>query len=407
MASIPKLRNLELHVVTHSGQQGVLAQDPLRLANRSVFLPMGLAPLLELCDGTRDEGALRASLAVRAGVQIGPSTLEQLLAQMDEALLFDNDRFALAYARALREFRTATMRAPTLAGLGYPTDPAALRAKLDSYVVNLDQSDERASATDSELRGLVSPHIDYDRGGPVYAGVWKEAAAAIREAELVIVFGTDHMGGARLTFTHQRYATPWGVIPTANGLVDHVARVLGPEAAFGTELHHRTEHSVELAVVWLHYMLGERECQLLPVLCGGFEPFVQGNDNPVEDPELGYALGILKEAVSSHRTVVVAAGDLAHVGPAFGDPYAIDIFEKARHRTADEQLMASICEGDEEGVLQLVREERDRRRVCGLPPIYMALRLLGETAGRVTGYTQCPADQKGDSFVSICGIVFD
>jgi hypothetical protein len=407
MASIPKLRQLELHVVTQSGQQGVLAQDPLRLANRSVFLPMALAPLLELCDGTRDEGALRASLAVRAGVQIGPSTLEQVLAQLDEALLLDNERFADAYASALREFRTATMRAPALIGRGYPADPDTLKATLDSYLVHGDQTDERARVADSEVRGLVSPHIDYDRGGPVYAGVWKEAAAAIREAELVIVFGTDHIGGAKLTFTHQRYATPWGVIPTANGLVDQVARVLGPERAFGTELHHRTEHSVELAVVWLHYMLGERECQLLPVLCGGFEPFVQGNDNPVEDPELEPALSTLIDAVSSKRTVVVAAGDLAHVGPAFGDPYAIDIFEKARHRTEDEKLIASICEGDEEGVLQLVRDERDRRRVCGLPAIYMALQLLGETAGRVTGYAQCPADQKGDSFVSICGIVFE
>jgi predicted class III extradiol MEMO1 family dioxygenase len=95
------------------------------------------------------------------------------------------------------------------------------------------------------------------------------------------------------------------------------------------------------------------------------------------------------------------------VGPAFGDAFAVDIFEKARHRTADEQLMASICEGEEQGVLQLVRDERDRRRICGLPAIYIALRLLGDTAGRVTGYAQCPADQNGDSFVSICGIVFD
>src|SRR4030042_116933 len=107
MASIPKLRNLELHLVTQSGEQGVLVQDPLRLANSSVFLPMALAPLLELCDGTRDEGALRASLAVRAGVQIGPSTLEQVLAQLDEALLLDNDHFTQAYASALRAFRAA------------------------------------------------------------------------------------------------------------------------------------------------------------------------------------------------------------------------------------------------------------------------------------------------------------
>jgi AmmeMemoRadiSam system protein B len=407
MALFPKLRNLEFHFVTQAGQQGILVQDPLRLADRAVFVPMPLAPLLELCDGTRDEGALRASLAVRFGVQIGPSTLGQLLGQLDAALLLDNDRFTQAYARALREFRTATMRPPALAGRSYPADPEGLKARLDSFLAGSGQTDVPAGAVNGEIRGLVSPHIDYDRGGPIYAGVWKEAAAAVRMADLAIVFGTDHTGGARLTFTHQRYATPWGVIPTANGLVDQIARALGPEVAFGAELHHRTEHSVELAVVWLHYMLGETECQLVPVLCGGFEPFVEGDANPVEDPELDSALDILKDAASSERTIVVAAGDLAHVGPAFGDGYAVDIFEKARHRTADEQLMACICEGEAEGLLQMVREERDRRRICGLPAICMALRLLGDTAGRVTGYAQCPADQKGQSFVSVCGIVFD
>jgi len=45
------------------------------------------------------------------------------------------------------------------------------------------------------VAGVISPHIDYQRGGPVYAAVWQRAAGAIRGAELVIVFGTDHSGG--------------------------------------------------------------------------------------------------------------------------------------------------------------------------------------------------------------------
>jgi len=406
MTPKPKLRQLELHLVSEPGKQGVLVRDPLRLADRSVYLSMALAPLLELCDGTRNEAELRASLAVRAGVQIGPTTLEQVLTQLDEALLLDNDRFAQAQASALREFRTATLRQPVLAGQSYPADPETLKSTLESYLVAAEETDPPVVTPAREVRGLISPHIDYDRGGPVYAGVWQKAAAAIREADLAIVFGTDHMGGAKLAFTHQRYATPWGVLPTASGVVDQVARALGPEAAFGAELHHRTEHSIELAVLWLHYMLGEKECELVPVLCGGFEPFM-GDRSPVDDAEINAALSILGEATTAHKTIVVAAADLAHVGPAFGDGYAVDIFGKGRHKSADEQLMASVCEGDEEGFLKQIREERDQRRICGLPPIYLALRLLGDTAGTVTGYAQCPADQQGNSFVSICGIVLD
>jgi AmmeMemoRadiSam system protein B len=114
---------------------------------------------------------------------------------------------------------------------------------------------------------------------------------------------------------------------------------------------------------------------------------------------------VLREVASSRRTVIVAAGDLAHVGPAFGDRYGLDVVQKARLKTADEESLRLICAGDEEGFFEQVRAEGDRRRICGLPPIYLALRLLDETEGVVTGYAQCPADERGASFVSICGIV--
>ncbi|TKJ31758.1 MAG: AmmeMemoRadiSam system protein B [Chloroflexi bacterium B3_Chlor] len=403
----PRLRELEIHFVKQGGQQGILLRDPLRLTDRAIYLPLSLAPLVELCDGTRDEAGLRASLAVRAGVQLGPTTLERILTQLDEALLLDNERFAEAHAAALRDFRTATLRPPVLAGESYPDDVEGLEEAMSGYLGGVDETEPTAEVAEGEIRGLISPHIDYERGGTVYAQVWHKAAAAVREAEIAIIFGTDHMGGdAGLTLTHQRYATPWGTLPTANGIVDKIALQLGPDIVFGDELHHRSEHSIELAVIWLHYFLGDRECELLPVLCGSFDPFVEGEGGPGEDGQISAALNVMREATASRKTVVIAAGDLAHVGPAFGDRYAIDFVERARLRVADEALMASICAGDEEAFFQQVKEERDRRRICGLPPIYMALRFLGDTRGAATGYAQCPADEQGTSFVSICGIAF-
>jgi AmmeMemoRadiSam system protein B len=402
----PKLRDLEVNLVNESGQQGILLRDPLMLSERAIFLPMALAPLLELCDGTRDEAGLRASLAVRAGVQIGPTTMEQVLAQLDEALLLDNDRFAEAYATALSDFRTAEYRRPVLAGRGYPSDPEALEATLRSFDAEAPQAGRAPDVSGgSRTRGLITPHIDYERGGPVYAGVWQRAKEEIKNIELAIVLGTDHIGDAKLTLTHQRYATPWGVLPTADDVVDEVARAVGPETVFGKELHHQGEHSIELAVVWLHFLLGDSKCSLVPILCGGFESFIEGKASPEEDGELDDCLRVLREAASSHRTMIIAAGDLAHVGPAFGDGYAMDIVQKARLKAADEDSLELICAGDAEGFLEQVREDGDRRRICGLPPIYLALRLLGETEGTLTGYAQCPADQQGTSFVSICGVL--
>ena len=54
-----------------------------------------------------------------------------------------------------------------------------------------------AAAEPGPIRGVVSPHIDYARGGPVYKAVWSAAEQAVQDADLAIIFGTDHSGGLR------------------------------------------------------------------------------------------------------------------------------------------------------------------------------------------------------------------
>lgn len=405
----PKLRAVEAHLVQHEGQPAIMLRDPLRLSSQVVLLRPQLGLLLELCDGSRDESALRAALAVRAGIRLTPTALEQILAQLDDALLLDNERFAQAYTTALQEFRAASCRPPGLAGASYPADSDALENMLQRYVVD-SAPDPGQQADDRPIRGLISPHIDYQRGGPVYAQVWDRAAEAVREAEVAIIFGTDHLSGeAGFTLTRQHYATPWGVLPTAHRAVDAVAQAIGDQVAFRDELHHRVEHSIELAAVWLHYLLEDRRdspCEVVPILCGTFQRFVTGDDQPGQDVAMSAAIEALRAATASSRTVVVAAGDLAHVGPAFGDSYPIDFIGRARLTASDQNLIAAICAGDAEAFFQGVKDEQDRRRVCGLPPIYLTLRYLDGTEGEISGYMQCPADQRGTSLVSICGIIF-
>jgi AmmeMemoRadiSam system protein B len=407
----PKLRAIEAHLVQYGDQPAIMLRDPLRLSDQAVFLRPQLALLLELCDGTRDESELRAALAVRAGLRLTPAALEQILAQMDDVLLLDNERFAQAHAAALQEFQAAPCRPPGLAGINYPADPDALGDMLQRYVDSAPDTGQQMD--DRPIRGLVSPHIDYKRGGPVYAQVWDRVTEAVREAEIAIIFGTDHISGEeRLTLTRQHYATPWGVLPTARPIVDAVAQTMGDKVAFHDELHHRVEHSIELAAVWLHYLIrdkGDRRessCELVPILCGPFQRFVTGDDQPGQDATMSAAIEALRAATASSRTIVVAAGDLAHVGPAFGDSYPIDFVGRARLTAADQQLMATICTGDAEAFFQGVKGEQDRRRICGLPPIYLTLRYLQNAEGKISGYMQCPADQRSTSLVSICGIVF-
>jgi AmmeMemoRadiSam system protein B len=354
---------------------------------------------LALCDGTRDLSALQASLAVRYGLRVGPGELERLVAMLDEALLLENERSAQAMAQALEDYRQAPCRPPTGAGRSYPADAGELRLMLDRYLGVIDDG-----GTPFDGRGLISPHIDYPRGGPVYAAVWRRAAEAARAADLVVILGTDHYGDAPFTLTRQSYATPFGVLPTAREAVDVLAETVGEEAAFAGELYHRSEHSIELAAVWLHHVREGEPCEAVPVLCGSFGRFIRGEADPTDDPVLVALVDGIRQVTAGRRALVVAAADLAHVGPAF-DGAPVDLVARAQLQTADDELIEQMCAGDAEGFLQTIGRVEDRNNVCGLPPIYVALRALSPTQGERVAYERCPADQNGTSLVSICGIL--
>ncbi|MCX7681111.1 MAG: AmmeMemoRadiSam system protein B [Anaerolineae bacterium] len=398
--SLPKLRAIDVRPFTQDGQAYLLLRDPLGLSDRMVSIPRQLGPLLALCDGTRDSAALRAALAVRFGLRVGLDVIERLLTALDEALLLDNERFAQARVEALSAYRRAPYRPPASAGLSYPADAEELRRLLQSYLDAVEDPQEECET----LRGLISPHIDYARGGAVYASVWKHAAASVRAAELVVVLGTDHAGSRGVTLTRQHYATPFGVLPTAVDVVDALAEAIGPEMAFADELHHRGEHSIELATVWLHYLRQEQPCPLVPILCGSFGHFVQGEANPAQDATIEAIVATLARMTAGRRVLVVAAADLAHVGPAFGGP-PVDLVGRARLQAADERLIERICAGDAAGFFELIQRDGDRNNICGLPPIYLTLRLLGPVQGKVVAYARCPADEQGTSWVTIGGIL--
>jgi AmmeMemoRadiSam system protein B len=401
----PKLRSIDVRPFYQNGKPCFLLRDPLQLTEQAVIIPQPLGAVLALCDGTRDSKALSISLGIRYGLRVGPEVIEQLITAFDEALLLDNERFARALEQALNEYRQAPFRPPSSAGRSYPNDADDLRSMLRSY---LDDVDERGGEMDGgDVRGFVSPHIDYVRGGPVYAQVWKRAEPALRAADLVVLLGTDHQGEYGVfNLTRQHYATPFGVLPVARDVMDRLAHAVGQEAAFANELYHRVEHSIELAAVWLHYIRQERACEIVPVLCGSFGHFVNGEGEPSADPTVNALVDTLRQELEGRQALVVAAADLAHVGPAFGGRQ-LDFAGRARVKAVDDELVEQMCAGDAEGFFAKIKRDGDRYNVCGLSPIYLALRVLGPTHGERAAYDCCPADEHGTSIVSICGILFD
>jgi hypothetical protein len=397
----PKIRNI-IQSVNYKGQPLFLVQDNLKLAKIYEF-PQALVPLAIFCDGQHTIPEIEAALLRQYGLHIPQPVIEDLLKQFDEVLLLESDSLEQARQKILLEYRALSARSPALAGPSYPADPGELRALLQGY---LDKT-EPVKPASAGSRAIISPHIDYSRGGPVYAQVWASAAEAVRQTELIIILGTDHHGGyGTLTLTPQNYASPLGTMPTDKTLVERLAQVLGPEQAFAEELHHLNEWSIELDLVWLQYIRGGQPCPMLPILVGSFRHFALDEADIQQEAAFKRFVEVLQEEMAKRRTLIVASGDLAHLGPAFDGP-PFDQAAYDRMKADDLRLLNTLSEGEAVTFFEFVKTEQFERNICGFSPFYFTLSLLNSSKGQTIAYDRCPADNHNTSYVSICGMVFE
>lgn len=411
----PKLRALDIRRHAQDGREYIMLRDPLQLSDKLLLVPQPLAAVLAFCDGQTSTNGIAHAFQAHYGFEIGVDIVEQLLRALDDAYLLDNLRAEEAQEEARQTYRGADFRPPMLAGQSYPADADELHDLLETYLAEANHAEAAAARPsrpplhpDSPF-GLLSPHIDYPRGGHVYAQVWQQAAPALAEADLAIIFGTDHYGTDAFTLTRQHYATPYGPLPTAFDIVDRLAEAIGHKDAFAGELRHRGEHSLELVAVWLHHMRRRsgitKPIELVPILCGGLHQHIYGAGDPAQDELLNRVVATLRKASAGRRVVVIASGDLAHVGAAFGQA-PLDGSRRDEVLAEDEKLLAHLRQGDAAGFFETIRAVKDGNNVCGVTPIYLTLQLLGDVVGIPAGYDVCPADDSNTSVVTVGGMVF-
>ncbi|GAB4579910.1 MAG: hypothetical protein Fur0022_26490 [Anaerolineales bacterium] len=398
----PKLRPIQPEPIFYQGQHYFLLRDPLRLKENIMLLPDVLLPLLFLCDGTRDKETILSQISAHFEINLGADVLDHFLSVFDEMYLLENERAAQARQQIVDTYRAAPFRPPVSAGYSYPADPAELHHLLQNYLEDADTEPDPAGGL-----GLLSPHIDYPRGGTVYAQVWKRAADMVKAADLFIVLGTDHHGGHNpITLTRQNYATPYGILPTEQTVVDALVEVLGEENAFAGELYHINEHSLELVLTWLHHLRGGNPVPVVPILVGWLTvPQKANGHTPINEPLVKGLVEAVHRATRGRKVCYIISGDLAHVGPAFsGEP--LDEAAKTVIRTADDHLFHLLSQGDTDTFITKLLTDYEPNNICGTFPAYLALRMMGDVKGEQVGYAQCPADEAGTSIVSVGGVVF-
>ncbi len=414
----PQLRPVEVSCISHEGSDFFVLKDPRRLSEQSLLVPVALGPYLQNIDGTNTVDEI-VEVALGIGAEPVPEEiLDDLLSRLDEMLLLSNGAYVGEMKRRVDEYRATPSRAPALADFAYPGSAEDLRGYLDGFAFPYMVSEENSLSDSSfdlragPLKAIITPHIDYERGGDSYGMIWEQVREQLQDVELFVVFGTDHNGdGPRLTLTGQNYETPLGTLETDTELVDDLSKILSADDsidnhAFADEFNHANEHSIELATVWLHRALGRSDAKMLPVLCGSFgRLLMDGAISPDEHPQIFAAIERLQTVASERRTVFIAAADLAHVGPAFGDieTFLVDSDGRVRVESDDKALLESITAGDRKQFFDLIKQKSDSNKICGLAPIYMTLWASGATSGSWNAYQQCQADEEDTSFVSIGG----
>lgn len=405
----PCIRAIDLFPVEDpEGGDMVALCDPGGVSDATLVVSHGALQLMQLMDGQHDVRDIQAQVMRATGAFLTSEEINGLVSALDEALFLEGDRYEAALRQKRADYLANPLRPAALAGASYPDDPEELSAFLDTFWEHPGGPDgppDAAAGSGQPLRGLVAPHIDFQRGGAAYAHAYR-ALAERTDARLFVVFGTSHAGCDGLFgFTRKGYDTPLGQVPCDTALLDDIVARSQGEAWFAGDHAHQSEHSIEFQAVWLKKLWPDEEIRIVPILCGSMHPWILEGSTPSGDERVEALVRAVAEAIEARGepAVVIAGADLAHIGPRFGDPAPPTDAELDKLARQDDQTLAHCVAGDAEGFFAAAADDGDARRICGISPIYMTLRVTEATGGEVLQYGQAE-DPTGPSTVSFAAL---
>jgi MEMO1 family protein len=206
-------------------------------------------------------------------VKVTADVVAGLVAALDAALLLDSPQFHERFAGPIRK--------PACVG-SYSADPEELRAQLQTLFTapgGPGLPGDRQNKTSDSLKAVLVPHMDYGRGNVTYGHGFRELIENT-DATVFVIIGTSHYSAHRFTLTRQHFETPLGVAETDHDYIARIAEHYG-EGVFGDPIAHIPEHSIELEVVLLQYLLTDRRpFKIVPLLTGSIGDRVEKNANP-------------------------------------------------------------------------------------------------------------------------------
>ena len=217
-----------------------------------------------------------------------------------------------------------TIRTPVSLGRFYSADADLLAAQVDACYSHplgpgLHYDNDSLATFAVEPLALIVPHGALGHAGPIAAHAYQRLAAwgtkRLLSQPLLVILGPDHFGyGAPVSATSQDYASPFGVIPTDQTILNELylkAVKHGQAAALrDAPAGHNSEHSVENQLPFIQRLIEKRHLspsvRILPLTMAA------------QDVVTALSLSrVLDQILPQQDVILIATSDMAHCGAIY------------------------------------------------------------------------------------------
>ncbi|MBW3637859.1 MAG: AmmeMemoRadiSam system protein B, partial [Armatimonadetes bacterium] len=324
--------------------------------------------------------------------------VERLVADLDEAFLLHSPRFETRRIEMQAEFLDSPLRPAAFAGLSYPQNPDELRKFLTEKLAQGEQRLPPRRYDAAKVRGIVTPHIDFHRGGhseaASYAPLRENVRATGKAFDTLVVLGIAHEGvGYPFCATAKGFETPFGVMECDGDFVRDLETKIGPRL-LEEQMTHKNEHSIEFSAVFAQMFPELKASKIVPILCGGFWESLQSGGAPESaEPEVGEFIAALRQITQKHERAgkkigFIASVDGAHVGTQFGDDTPLTRARLAQIQGEDRKWCAAIEAGNKAALHAHFARDGNRFNVDAHPALYTLLAAFPDWRGQLLDYDQ-------------------
>lgn len=403
----PKLNPVDAFPVEYKGEKFICLRDPQGNNENSVLVSELALYILSYFDGNHSVENIAQSFKNRFGKPLDRKEIEDLILELDKTFLLESESYLKRKHKIESDFFNSNIRHSFHAGISYPDNIDRLNQLIDSFYKKAKDIDLNVT-NDKEVKGIISPHIDFNRGGKSYAVAYRELTN-LNNVETFLILGTSHFAQTDSPFilSKKSFATPYGKAKTDIDFIEQLEEMCDWDL-FEGEIAHRNEHSIEFQVVFLqHFLNGKNDFKIVPILCNSFHKHIQNGVSPNSDEKTLKSLSNLRKTVkkTNKRICIIAGVDMAHVGQKFGDPEAVNDRTLSWIEERDKLTLSFAEKIDPEGFYRSVEEEKDKRKICGLSSIYSLLSIIDAKEGKVLDYDKALEPDTG-SVVTFASAVF-